>query len=294
MRQGGPHALTTIKPAPDPVRIVDPSDGRVDDYRFLPDARARRRIEAPDEASGDPGFFVAEGDHVLERLLASGRRVRSVLLDPPRFERLAGVLRGIDAPVYVADPEVLDAVAGFNVHRGVLAAADRWLLPDGLDLAGRPGMRRIAVLEAINDHENLGVVFRNAAGLGLDAVLLCPRCCDPLYRRSVRVSMGHVLSVPWARLSAWPEALDALRCKGFRIVALTPESGAEPLDADLAAGSPTAILLGAEGTGLSPGVLSRADVRARIPMAPGVDSLNVGSASAVAFFELTKTSITTK
>lgn len=277
------------------VAITDPADERVDDYRLLPDARARRRMEAPDPARGDPGFFVAEGAHVVARLAASGRRVRSVLVDPARLERLADVVARVDAPVYVADPDVLAAVAGFDVHRGALALADRWPLPAPDDVVA--AARTIAVLEGINDHENLGTVFRNAAGLGIGAVLLCPRCCDPLYRRSVRVSMGHVLSVPWTRLEPWPDALEGLRAAGFTLAALTPGDGAEVLGAgwDERWGTErVAVLLGAEGPGLSGETLAVADHRVRIPMSPGVDSLNVGSAAAVAFYVLTKTSSSTK
>ena len=266
-----------------PVRITDPADSRVDDYRSLHDAKIRRRME--EGGDGDPGFFVAEGGHAVERLLASGRRLRSVLLDRIRLEALGPALDGVDAPVLVADQPTLRAVAGFPVHRGVLAAADRWPLPDpGAVLAGA---RRVAVLEDINDHENLGVIFRCAGGLGLDAVLLSPRCCDPLYRRSVRVSMGHVLAVPWTRLVPWPAALEGLRAAGFRLAALTPAADAEPLPAWSPGPSErVAVLLGAEGPGLSPAVLAAADRRLAIPMRHPEDSLNVGSAAAVAFYAL--------
>jgi len=276
-----------------PVPISDPADTRVDDYRRLSDARARRQMEAGDPASGHPGFFVAEGVPVIRRLLASRRHVRSVLVDPARLAVLADDLTGLDvsAPVYVAEPEVLEALAGFDVHRGALAAADRWPLPEPAALL--PAARNVAVLEGINDHENLGVIFRNAAGLGIDAVFLCPRCCDPLYRRSVRVSMGHVLSVPWARLEPWPGGLERLRAAGFTVVALTPGPGAEPLEGP-APGERVALLLGAEGSGLSPAALAGADQRRRIPMAPGIDSLNVASAAAVAFYKITSSTSSTK
>ncbi|MGH9039371.1 MAG: TrmH family RNA methyltransferase [Acidimicrobiia bacterium] len=266
---------------PAAIVITDPADGRLDDYRQLSDARARRRMEAPDPAGGHPGFFVAEGPTVITRLLESDCRVRSVLVDAARFERLEERLEGIAASVYVAERPVLAAACGFDVHRGALAAADRWPLPAPGDLLARA--RRVAVLEGINDHENLGALFRNAAGLGIDAVLLCPRCADPLYRRSVRVSMGHVLSVPWARLEPWPEALSDLKEAGFTIVALTPAPGAEPIAAPTGDGR-LALLLGAEGPGLTEAALARADRRVRIPMAAGTDSLNVASAAAVAFY----------
>ncbi len=276
----------------EPAAITDPDDRRVDDYRQLHDARARRLMERPDDTS--PGFFVAEGAHALQRLVASGRRLRSVLVDQIRLEGLAGVLGGIDAPVLVADQPTLRAVAGFPVHRGVLAAADRWLVPDPAELLA--GARRIAILEDINDHENLGVIFRSAGSLGVDAVLLSPRCCDPLYRRSVRVSMGHVLTVPWTRLEPWPEALDVVTRAGFCLVALTPAADSEPLPRwSPAAGERVAVLLGAEGPGLSSAALTAAHRRLTIPMQQAEDSLNVGSAAAIAFYALTSTnaSVTT-
>src|SRR5581483_2558552 len=245
-RRGAAGPLSTGG-GPEPIPVTDPADHRVDDYRDLHDARARRRMET---AGPGPGFFVAEGAHAVERLLASGRPVRSVLLDHIRLEALGPRLAALGVPVLVADQPTLRAVAGFPVHRGVLAAADRWPLPDPGDVL--PGAARVAVLEDINDHENLGVIFRSAGCLGIDAVLLSPRCCDPLYRRSVRVSMGHVLAVPWTRLEPWPEGLELLRRTGLRLVALTPAAGAEPLSA--LARRPedrVAVLLGAEGPGLS-------------------------------------------
>jgi tRNA G18 (ribose-2'-O)-methylase SpoU len=264
-----------------PVPVTDPDHPGLDDYRNLSDARVRRRLEAPDPARGEPGFFVAEGPTVIDRLLTSGRRLRSVLVDPARLARLAPRLAAIDAPVYVAERPVLAAACGFDVHRGALAAADRWPLPaPGALLAGA---RRVAVLEGINDHENLGALFRNAAALGIDAVLLCPRCADPLYRRSVRVSMGHVLSVSWTRIEPWPEALVEVRRAGFTIAALTPAPEAEPLTT-LGAEARLALVFGAEGPGLSEAVVAAADRRFRIPMTAGADSLNVASAAAVAFY----------
>jgi len=274
------------------VLITDPADPRVDDYRDLHDARARRRMETPGDDG--PGFFVAEGGHAVGRLLASGRGVRSVLLDRIRLEALGAALAGLDAPVLLADQPTLRAVAGFPVHRGVLAAADRWPLPE--PSAVLAGARRIAVLEDINDHENLGVIFRSAGSLGVEAVLLSPRCCDPLYRRSVRVSMGHVLAVPWTRLEPWPEALSVVRAAGFALAALTPALDADRLPGwSPAPGERVAVLLGAEGPGLSPAVLAAADRRLTIPMRRADDSLNVASAAAIAFYALavTKTSSAT-
>jgi tRNA G18 (ribose-2'-O)-methylase SpoU len=273
-----------VTPLAGALPVVDPGDPRVDDYRHLSDARLRRRLEAGDAVTSTPGFFVAEGAHVIRRLLRSGRRVRSVLVDASRLSALAPDLAGLAAPVYVAEPGVLRAVAGFDVHRGALAAADRWPLPEPAAVLGTA--RRVAVLEGINDHENLGVIFRNAAGLGVDGVLLCPRCCDPLYRRSVRVSMGHVLSVPWTRLEPWPEALAGVRAAGFTVAALRPGPEAEPLTRP-EADERVALLVGAEGPGLSPAALAAAQRHWSIPMAAGVDSLNVASAAAIAFYVLT-------
>ena len=273
----------------EPVPISDPADSRVDDYRQLHDARARRLLERPPADGGHPGFFVAEGAHALGRLLTSGRRIRSVLVDPLRLEALAGELAGLTAPVLVAAQPTLRAVAGFPGHRGVLAAADRWPLPSPAEVLA--GAERVAVLEDINDHENLGVIFRSAGSLGIDAVLLSPRCCDPLYRRSVRVSMGHVLGVPWTRLEPWPEALTSgLAAAGFTLVAFTPAADAEPLAAwRPSCGERVAVLLGAEGPGLSPAALAAAARRLTIPMRRPDDSLNVGSAAAIAFYAATLT-----
>ena len=261
-----------------PVRIDDPEDERVADYRDLTDRDLRRRREH------DHGVFIAEGALAIRQLLRSTYRVRSVLVTPPRLAALAGDLAGLEAPVYVAEQAVMNRIGGFDIHRGALAAADRRPLPKGSDLLGRA--TRVAILEGINDHENLGAIFRNAAALGMDAILLCPRCCDPLYRRAVRVSVGHVLTVPYARLVPWPEALEDVRTAGFTSVALTPHPTAEPIsEVDPGIGR-VAVLLGAEGPGLTEGALRSAGRKVRIPVDPRVDSLNVASASAVAFHRL--------
>jgi len=184
--------------------------------------------------------------------------------------------------VFVADRAVMGAVAGFDIHRGAVAIAGRLPLPP-LDRL-LDGARTIAVLEGINDHENLGALFRNAAGLGVDAVLLGPRCADPLYRRSVRVSMGHVLRVPFARLPSWPELRSALA--GFTVLALAPHPPSMPLSTVDPSEPRLALLLGAEGPGLTAEALAAADARVRIPMASGVDSLNVATAAAIALYHL--------
>jgi tRNA G18 (ribose-2'-O)-methylase SpoU len=253
------------------IAIDDPADPRLADYVGLSDPELRRRVES------ERGFFIAESAHVVRRLLASRQRVRSVLLTPVQYDALAVDLEARLEPVYVAPIDVLRAVAGFDLHRGVVAAADRWPLPDPAEVLA--DARCVAVGQGLNDHENLGVLFRNAAAFGIDAVLLDSSCADPLYRRCVRVSIGHVLTVPWTRIASLAE----LAAAGFTIVALTPEAGALALD-ELDWPERVALLLGAEGPGLSAAWLAAADVRVRIPMAVGVDSLNVATAAAVAFY----------
>jgi tRNA G18 (ribose-2'-O)-methylase SpoU len=259
--------------------VQDPADPRVDDFRDL--TTADRRPDRP----GGRGLVIAEGVVVVRRMIGSPYPVRSLLGVPRRFDELAVDLAALRVPAYAADAETMAAVVGFHLNRGVLAVADRAAPPDVATLLR--DARLVAVLEGVNDHENLGSLFRNAAALGVDAVLLGPRCSDPLYRRSVRVSMGHVLRVPFAELPGpWPAALDVLRAAGLRVVALTPAADAQPLTAAGIAGERVAVLLGAEGPGLTPDALAAADLRVRIPMAPGVDSLNVATAAAVAFHTL--------
>jgi tRNA G18 (ribose-2'-O)-methylase SpoU len=233
---------------------------------------------------------VLEGPLLVRRLVASGRRVRAVVVTPAQAQALHDVLADLEAPVYVAPQPVLEALAGYRFHRGALATADR-VAPVDLATLTR-GARRLAVLEGIADLENLGALFRNAAAFGLDGVLLDPTCGDPLYRRALRVAVGHVLTVPFARAERLADALDDLHAAGFVLAALTP-SGDVPLAAlarQLAAEGAAdrrarrvALLLGSEGPGLSEATLARADLRVRIPLAPAVDSLNVATAGAVAF-----------
>ena len=230
--------------------------------------------------------MIAEGVVVVRRLLDSPYPVRSLLGVPRRLDELAGDLDRVDVPAYAADADVMAETVGFHLNRGVLAVADRAEVPDPAGLAARA--RVLAVCEGVGDHENLGSLFRNAAALGVDGVLLGPFCSDPLYRRSVRVSMGHVLRVPFAPLPGpWPSSLDLLRDAGLTVAALTPSPDAVPLARAGLAGRRTALLLGAEGPGLSEEALAAADVRVRIPMATGVDSLNVATAAAVAFHAIT-------
>lgn len=225
---------------------------------------------------------------MVRRLLHSRYPVRAVLGVPRRVEELAGELteRAAAAPQYVATPELMAQVIGFHLNRGVLATADRATFGTGTDLLAR--VDTVAVLEGVGDHENLGALFRNAAGLGIGAVLLGPDCADPLYRRSVRVSMGTVLQVPFGTLSGGiAEVLDEVRAAGFVVAALTPDPDAVPLARAQLAGRRIAVLLGSEGPGLTPAALAAADLRVRIPMAAGVDSLNVATAGAITFAAVT-------
>jgi tRNA G18 (ribose-2'-O)-methylase SpoU len=262
------------------VLQVDPAtaaeDPRLADFRDL--ARADRRPDRP----GGRGLVLAEGTVVVRRLLDSPYPPRALLGVARRLDDLAPELDGptrADLPAYVADAETMAAVVGFHLNRGVLASADRAPAPDLATLLA--GARRVAVLEGVGDHENLGALFRNAAAFGLDAVLVGPGCADPLYRRSVRVSMGHVLRVPFVDV-AWGEATRALRGAGFVLAALTPAGDPDALPG-LVEHERVALLLGAEGPGLSEQALADADVRARIAIADAVDSLNVATAAAVAF-----------
>ena len=254
--------------------MTDPDDPRLADFRDL--TRADRRPDRP----GGRGLVLAEGVPVVQRLLASAYPLRAVLGVPPRLAALASDLAEVTAPVYQASADLMAEVVGFHLTRGVLASADRAPEPAVPELLARA--RRVLVLEGVNDHENLGALFRNAAALGIDAVLLGPRCADPLYRRSVRVSMGHVLRVPFARV----ERLAPLRAAGFTVLALTPHPTAVPLSTVDPAAPRLALLVGAEGPGLSPEALAAADLLVRIPMAEGVDSLNVATAAAIAIHHL--------
>ena len=264
--------ITTVEP----VEIERADDPRIADYVDLSDPQLRRRVEEHE------GFFIAEGPLVVRRLLSTRHRVRSVLVTARQQIALADVLDDLDAPVYVVSPEVMHETVGFDLHRGTVAAADRFVLPSLETVLA--GATRVAMLERVNDHENLGAIFRNAAAFGFDAVILCPQSSDPLYRRTVRVSIGHVLRVPWTRAEPWPAAIGTVADLGFTVLALTPSPDAERIGAvEIAPGEPIAVLVGAEGPGLSPAALAHAHRRVRIPMAADVDSLNVAVAAAVAF-----------
>lgn len=255
-------------------RVDDPADPRLADYIGLTDVVRRVRHEPAE------GFFLAEGQLVMRRAAQAGCRPRSLLLAPNRVEDLLPELQALDCPAYVASAEVLHAVTGYHVHRGALAAFDRPPLREASQVLA--SARRVLVLEDVNSPTNLGAVFRSAAGLGMDAVLLSPTSCDPLYRRAVRVSMGEVFAVPYAYLEPWPAALTTVRAAGFRVLAMTPAADAVRIeDVELGGEDRAALLLGAEGPGLTAAALDASDLRVRIPMTVGVDSLNVAAAAAV-------------
>jgi tRNA G18 (ribose-2'-O)-methylase SpoU len=259
--------------------ITDPDDARLDNFRDLNSIDRR-----PDLPSGK-GLVIAEGVLVVQRMLASPFAPLAFLGTDRRLTELTADLAGNAAPFYRASAEVMAEAVGFHLNRGVLAAARR--IPERSVQQVAQGARTIAVLEGVNDHENLGSIFRNAAGLDVDAVVFGSGCADPLYRRAVRVSMGHALLVPYARATEWPADLNTLRQMGFRLLALTPASDAATLSAAMTTmrGERVAILVGAEGPGLSHAALKASDQRVRIPMSRGTDSLNVATAAALAFYE---------
>jgi tRNA G18 (ribose-2'-O)-methylase SpoU len=267
--------------------IADPGDPRLADYRDLTDSALRRVVEPAG------GLFIAEGELVVRRALDAGYQPRSVLMAERWLDGLADAIRAVElsgaepVPVYLAAEPVLARVTGFDVHRGALASMQRRPLaePDRVLL----GADHVAVLEGMANPTNVGAVFRAAAGLGMDSVLLDPRCADPLYRRALKVSMGASLTLPYGRFDRWPAGLELVRAAGLRVLALTPDPSALPLDRlapELT--RRCAVLLGTEGAGLTPRSRAAADVEVRIPMAGGVDSLNVGSAAAVAFWAVVR------
>jgi tRNA G18 (ribose-2'-O)-methylase SpoU len=262
------------------IRITDLGSADLRDYLNLTDV-ALRRVSEP---AG--GLYIAESEKVIARALAAGHRPRSVLTSEKWLPELERLLADHDVPIYVAQLELLEQLTGFSMHRGALASMHRPPLASVAETVA--GATRIVVLEDIVDHTNVGAIFRSVAGLGADAVLITPRCADPLYRRSVRVSMGTVLQVPWTRLPDWPEGAEVLRELGFHLAALALSPDAVQLD-HFAARAPerVALVLGTEGDGLSAAALRQSDTVVTIPMLHGVDSLNVASASAVALYALT-------
>jgi tRNA G18 (ribose-2'-O)-methylase SpoU len=262
-----------------PIDSLD--DPRLRDYLGLTDV-ALRRVTEP-----DGGLYIAESAKVIERALAAGHIPRSVLAQQKWLPEIEPLLAGFDGPIFVGEPALLEQLTGFHMHRGALASMHRPPLATVADTVR--DAKVIVVLEDIVDHTNVGAIFRSVAGLGADAVLITPRCADPLYRRSVRVSMGTVLQVPWTRLPDWPEGADVLKDLGFTLAALALSDDALTLD-DFAASAPdrVALVLGTEGDGLSAAALGASDTIVTIPMLHGVDSLNVASASAVALYALTR------
>ena len=281
------------------IRLADGADERLNDYTSLTDVALRRRLET------DRGLYMAESTKVITRAVAAGHVPRSFLMAERHYPEMRPVIAaatgcggaddGGEVPVFLAPEEVLESITGFHLHRGALAAMNRPALPDldGLLATARSGgpARRVAVLEDLVDHTNVGAAFRSAAALGVDAVLVTPRCADPLYRRSVRVSMGTVFQVPWTRTGRWPD-LDGLHAAGMTVAALALSRESVDLEefavseACTAPDSRVALVLGTEGDGLSTRTLAAADVVVRIPMAGAVDSLNVAAAAAVAFWAL--------
>lgn len=262
-------------------RIDDAGDERLSDYRQLKDAAARRRIE------GDE-FFIAEGPVAIERLIASGHHIRSVLVSEQKYVRMAELLDPIDAPVYCVDRSMLRDIVGFDLHRGAIAAADRRAHPTLAQVTDR--YTRVAVLEGLNDPENLGAIARSARAFGIGALVLDPTCIDPYTRRTVRVSMGEILLLPSCRIAdgAWPDALDQLRDSGFDVWAMTPAADGHDIW-ELDVPHRVAMMLGAEGPGLSAPAIAASARRVRLPIDPDVDSLNVGAAAAVAFSIVSRT-----
>ena len=258
------------------VELGDAADPRLADYRDLRDVQLRTSLEA------EHGLFLAEGEKVVRRAVEAGYTARSFLMAPRWLDGLADVLDRSDAPCYVVSESLAEEVTGFHVHRGALASLERRPLPTVEEVIA--GARTIVVLEDVVDHTNVGAILRSAAALGAEAALLSPRCADPLYRRAVKVSMGSVFSLPWTRITEWYDALPLLSSAGFTTVALTLAEDAVTLDEAVAGVDRLALVLGTEGHGLSPRWTQAADRRAIIPMEPGIDSLNVAAASAVACY----------
>lgn len=260
----------------DLVEISDPLDPRLADYRDLRDVQLRKSLEA------EHGLFLAEGAKVVRRAVEGGFRPRSFLMAPRWVDDLADVLSASAAPCFVLSETLVEEVTGFHVHRGALASLERPPLPALDDVLA--GARSVLVLEDVVDHTNVGAIFRSGAALGFDAVLLSPRCADPLYRRAVKVGMGAVFSTPWTRLPDWYDAMGELAQAGFTTVALTLADDATAIEDAVRGVDRIALVLGSEGHGLSSRWEQSASRRAIIPMAAGIDSLNVAAATAVACY----------
>jgi tRNA G18 (ribose-2'-O)-methylase SpoU len=273
-----------------PVPVSDPADPRLADYVDLTDASLRKSLEAA------RGLFVAEGEKVIGRALAAGYPVRSFLVSQDKLASIAGLACDSTVPAYVLPSSAVRQLTGYQVHRGALASMLRRPLPSVAEAVA--GVRRLVVLEDLVDHGNVGAIFRCAAALGVGAVILSPRCADPLYRRAVKVSMGAVFAIRYARMTHWHGGLAELRAAGFQLLALTPDQAAVPLDQAALAGR-VGLLLGSEGDGLSSRWLREADQAVCIPMSPaamalGVDSLNVVAAAAVACHGLMRADVSAR
>ena len=255
------------------VEVHDPADPRLADYRDLRDVELRKHLEA------EHGLFLAEGEKVVRRAVESGHPPRSFLMAPRWLEGLGDVLDRSTAPCFVVSEDLAEEVTGFHVHRGALASLERRSLPSVQEVLERA--RTVVVLEDVVDHTNVGAIFRSAAALGVDSILLSPRCADPLYRRSIKVAMGAVFSVPYARMGEWYDGVAEVRAAGFTTVALTLAEDAVEIEDAVRGLDKVALLMGSEGPGLTRRWMETADRRAVIPMAAGIDSLNVAAATAV-------------
>jgi tRNA G18 (ribose-2'-O)-methylase SpoU len=258
------------------TEVTDPHDPRLADYRDLRDVQLRTHLEA------QHGLFIAEGEKVVRRAVEAGFRPRSFLMAPRWLAGLTDVLSRTDAPCYVVPDALAENVTGFHVHRGALASLERRPMPTVDQVLD--GARQVLVLEDVVDHTNVGAIFRCGAAFGFDAVLVAPRCADPMYRRSIKVAMGAVFTTPWTRLTDWYDALSDLTARGFTTVALTLAEDAVPIHEAVSGLDRVALVLGSEGHGLSPRWETSADRRAVIPMQKGIDSLNVAAAAAVACY----------
>lgn len=260
-------------------KVRGPEDERLSDYVRLRDVNLRKRLES------ERGIYLAEGEKVVRRALQAGHRAESFLMSPRWLESLSDVLATTDAPCYVLEEAQIEDLTGFHVHRGALAAIERPEPTPAADVLGRA--ERVVVVEDVMDHTNIGAIFRSTAAMGFDAVLLSPRCADPYYRRSIKVAMGAVFALPFARFDDWGAAIALLGDHGFTTIAMTLAEDAVPLET-VAADGRIAVMLGSEGHGLSRRWTEAATVRATIPMSAGIDSLNVAAATAVACYELSR------
>ena len=260
--------------------VADLADSRLDEYLRLSEANLRMRTDV------ENGLYIAESTKVVQRAINAGHVPRSFLLAEKHLDQLTEEFnRFPDAPIFIGDDRQLQDLVGFHLHRGAMAAMNR---PEPLDLDEvLEASSRVAILEDIADHTNLGAIIRSASGLGVDAVLLTPKCVDPWYRRSARVSMGTVFDLPWIRMLSWPEDIQTLKRHGYEMLAMELTEDAIPLnEVEIKSGQKVAMILGNEGRGVTDEALAAVDRTVIIPMYREVDSLNVGAASAIAFWHL--------